>query len=111
MLLDIQCCYIKSVGAKGVTSLIIPQLLEFRVGFVVSLLSIHLNYQHFVRMSLPLKRKRHYKKDTSYLYDLYTLTFDENETLESMDETVSTYFLIFNFHFSLLPTYCSSSTY
>lgn len=36
-----------------------------------------------------LKRKRHYKKDTSYLYDLYTLTFDENETLESLDETVS----------------------
>lgn len=43
-------------------------------------------------MSSPqatLKRKRHYKKDTSYLYDLYTLTFDENETLESLDETVS----------------------
>lgn len=36
-----------------------------------------------------LKRKRHYKKDTSYLYDLYTLTFDENETLESLDESVS----------------------
>ncbi|KAK9872319.1 hypothetical protein WA026_017127 [Henosepilachna vigintioctopunctata] len=34
-----------------------------------------------------LKRKRHYKKDTLYLYDLYTLTFDNNETLESLDET------------------------
>jgi len=32
-----------------------------------------------------LKRKRHYKKDTRFLLDLYTLTFDEDETLESLD--------------------------
>ncbi|KAJ8917546.1 hypothetical protein NQ315_005595 [Exocentrus adspersus] len=38
-------------------------------------------------MSSSLKRKRHYKKDSAYLYDLYTLTFDENETLESLDES------------------------
>lgn len=44
-------------------------------------------------MTSSLKRKRHYKKDTSYLYDLYTLTFDENETLESLDETVSTFLI------------------
>lgn len=36
-----------------------------------------------------LKRKRDYKKDTIYLKDLYTLTFDENETLESLGEIVS----------------------
>lgn len=40
-----------------------------------------------------LKRKRHYKKDTAYLLDLYTLTFDENETLESLDLAVSLYFI------------------
>lgn len=38
-----------------------------------------------------LKRKREYKKDSIYVSDLYTLTFDENETLESLEETVSTY--------------------
>lgn len=37
-----------------------------------------------------LKRKRHYKKDSLYVNDLYTLTFDENETVESLDESVST---------------------
>lgn len=42
-----------------------------------------------------LKRKRHYKKDSTYVYDLYTLTFDDNETLESLDESVSK-----NFSFS-----------
>lgn len=36
-----------------------------------------------------LKRKRDYKKDTIYLMDLYTLTFDNNETLESLGEVVS----------------------
>lgn len=36
-----------------------------------------------------LKRKREYKKDSIYVHDLYTLTFDENETLESLSETVS----------------------
>jgi hypothetical protein len=45
----------------------------------VGLLSIF-----FMKMT-SLKRKRHYKKDTTYLLDLYTLTFDENETLESLD--------------------------
>lgn len=32
-----------------------------------------------------MKRKRHYKKDSMYLNDLYTLTFDEDDTLESLD--------------------------
>lgn len=35
------------------------------------------------------KRKRHYKKDTKFLLDLYTLTFDNHETLQSLDELVS----------------------
>lgn len=34
-----------------------------------------------------LKRKREYKKDSIYVLDLYTLTFDENETLESLGDT------------------------
>lgn len=29
--------------------------------------------------------KRQYKKDTIYLYDLYTLTYDNNEQLESIE--------------------------
>lgn len=37
-------------------------------------------------MASLLKRKRHYKKDTVYLKDLYTLTFESNETLESLGE-------------------------
>lgn len=37
-----------------------------------------------------LKRKRHYKKDSRFVLDLYTLTFDDNETLESLGEIVST---------------------
>lgn len=52
-------------------------------------------------MSVPaestLKRKREYKKDSIYVTDLYTLTFDENETLESLGslvENVSNVFLI-----------------
>lgn len=35
-----------------------------------------------------LKRKREYKKDSIYVTDLYTLTFDENETLESLGSIV-----------------------
>lgn len=31
-----------------------------------------------------VKRSRQYKKDTIYLYDLYTLTYDNNEQLESI---------------------------
>lgn len=30
--------------------------------------------------------KRHYKKDTRYLYDLYTLTYDNHECLELVEE-------------------------
>lgn len=33
--------------------------------------------------------KRHYKKDTRFFHDLYTLTYDENENLDSLDEAVS----------------------
>lgn len=40
-------------------------------------------------LSLSSRNRRHYKKDTTYLLDLYTLTFDNNETLESLDESVS----------------------
>ena len=29
-------------------------------------------------------QRRHYKKDTRYVLDLYTLTFDEDETVESV---------------------------
>lgn len=35
-----------------------------------------------------LKRKREYKKDSIYVTDLYTLTFDENETVESLGSLV-----------------------
>ena len=31
-------------------------------------------------------QRRHYKKDTRYVLDLYTLTFDEDETVESVGE-------------------------
>lgn len=41
--------------------------------------------------------RRHYKKDTRFLLDLYTLTYDENEDLESLDEIVS---LIFTYSIS-----------
>ncbi|KAJ8977714.1 hypothetical protein NQ317_007262 [Molorchus minor] len=51
-----------------------------------------LSFQEVIKEMTSLKRKRHYKKDTAYLYDLYTLTFDENETLESLDETDSDYY-------------------
>lgn len=30
-------------------------------------------------------KRRQYKKDTIYLYDLYTLTYDNNEQLESIE--------------------------
>lgn len=40
-----------------------------------------------------LKRKRHYKKDSLYVSDLYTLTFDANESVETLDETVSTCYI------------------
>lgn len=43
-------------------------------------------------MSAPtestLKRKREYKKDSIYVTDLYTLTFDENETVESLGSLI-----------------------
>lgn len=35
-----------------------------------------------------LKRKREYKKDSIYVTDLYTLTFDENETVESLGSLI-----------------------
>ena len=35
---------------------------------------------------LSLQKKRHYKKDSRFLYDLYTLTFDENETLDEIGQ-------------------------
>lgn len=31
------------------------------------------------------RQRREYKKDTIYLYDLYTLTYDENEQVESIE--------------------------
>ncbi len=31
-----------------------------------------------------LRRRRHYKKDSRYLLDLYTLTFDEDETVDDV---------------------------
>ena len=33
---------------------------------------------------ISLQKKRHYKKDSRFLYDLYTLTFDENETVDGI---------------------------
>ena len=33
--------------------------------------------------------RRHYKKDSRFLLDLYTLTYDEGETLTSRDIQVS----------------------
>lgn len=39
-------------------------------------------------ISATLKRKREYKKDSIYVTDLYTLTFDENETVESLGSLV-----------------------
>ena len=33
---------------------------------------------------ISLQKKRHYKKDSRFLYDLYTLTFDENETVDEI---------------------------
>ena len=32
-----------------------------------------------------LNNKRHYKKDSRYVLDLYTLTFDENETVDEIE--------------------------
>lgn len=34
--------------------------------------------------------RRHYKKDTTFLLDLYTLTYDSGETLSSLDVKVGT---------------------
>ena len=31
-------------------------------------------------------QKRHYKKDTRYVLDLYTIAYDEDETVESVGE-------------------------
>ena len=31
-----------------------------------------------------LRKKRHYKKDSRFLLDLYTLTFDENEDVDEL---------------------------
>lgn len=31
-----------------------------------------------------LRKKRHYKKDSRFVLDLYTLTFDENETVDEL---------------------------
>ena len=36
-----------------------------------------------------LKKKRHYKKDSRFLLDLYTLTFDENESVGEIATTCS----------------------
>lgn len=33
--------------------------------------------------------RRHYKKDTRFLLDLYTLTYDSGETLTTVDAKVS----------------------
>ena len=33
---------------------------------------------------ISLQKKRHYKKDSRFLYDLYTLTFDENESVDEI---------------------------
>lgn len=34
-----------------------------------------------------LRKKRHYKKDSRFLLDLYTLTFDEDETVDEIATT------------------------
>merc|ERR1712156_1405016 len=34
-----------------------------------------------------LRKKRHYKKDSRFLLDLYTLTFDENESVDEIAAT------------------------
>lgn len=44
---------------------------------------------YFFFLNMSMKWKRHYKKDTCYLLDLYTLTFDNHESLESLGEYVS----------------------
>jgi hypothetical protein len=36
--------------------------------------------------------RRQYKKDTLYVLDLYTLTYDSHETLDSLGEYVSNVF-------------------
>jgi hypothetical protein len=36
--------------------------------------------------------RRQYKKDTLYVLDLYTLTYDSHETLDSLGEYVSNIF-------------------
>ena len=36
-------------------------------------------------------QRRHYKKDTRYVLDLYTLTFDEDETVESVGKGFLSY--------------------
>lgn len=52
-----------------------------------------------VQTENTLKRKREYKKDSIYVTDLYTLTFDENETVESLGSLVDNVSIssIFNF--------------
>ena len=39
--------------------------------------------------------RRHYKKDTRFLLDLYTLTYDEGETVSTHDVKVLTVLTIF----------------
>ena len=38
--------------------------------------------------------RRQYKKDTLYVYDLYTLTYDSHETLDSLGEFVSINYIL-----------------
>jgi hypothetical protein len=39
--------------------------------------------------------RRQYKKDTLYVLDLYTLTYDSHETLDSLGEFVSNIFEVY----------------
>ena len=46
-------------------------------------------------MSSLMSLKRHYKKDSRYVNDLYTLTYDNHESLYTTNELIS------SLHFSI----------
>lgn len=43
-------------------------------------------------MSSLMSLKRHYKKDSRYVNDLYTLTYDNHESLYMTNELISLHF-------------------
>lgn len=51
--------------------------------------------------SLKMHKKRHYKKDSMYVFDLYTLTYDNHESLDNIIEYVSFYVFVFNMTHSI----------